>query len=457
MLNFFRINDPYRLIFIFIILVSFRVLIGYFGVPLPLCGMKWVLLGERLADGNTMYSEAYDFTAPFSAIAYRGMYHLFGRSMFSHYILSTIVIIVQAGILNHIFIKNRAFNESNFLVAFFYVMLSLAIPDFFLLSPQLMSMTFILLALNNVFRRIDNEITDQLFLNAGIFLGIASLFYLPSIVYFVVFLIALIVFANAIFRRLLLYIYGLLVPFIFIFCYYFWKDAHMEFMSSFLVRGLFADSYLEFTFMDLVWISVPIVFWLFLALIATFTLRGMANFQIKIRQVMLFSLLAGAFGVIVDVHVSTVHLILFLPATSYFLTHFILSLKREWTKHSIPALLLLSILFIPFYSYFRYADLMDYNLEQQPSKGLMLIGTDLDYYSDYQIKSPYIDSLITNEARSDLSYYEAAEKTYIIYKKSDPDVIIDNLDMMEQIEYRFPTFVEDYVQDGNRYIKRTNN
>ena len=41
-------------------------------------------------------------------------------------------------------------------------------------------MTFILLGLHYVFERIANEVTDDLFLYAGIYVGIATLFY-PSL------------------------------------------------------------------------------------------------------------------------------------------------------------------------------------------------------------------------------------------------------------------------------------
>jgi len=60
------------------------------------------------------------------------------------------------------------------------------------------------MSLRNILRRIDNQVTDELFLNSGIYLGIAAMIYLPSTIFFFVFLFALILFSTAVTRRLLL-------------------------------------------------------------------------------------------------------------------------------------------------------------------------------------------------------------------------------------------------------------
>ena len=56
--------------------------------------------------------------------------------------------------------------------------------DFLTLTPALMSMTFVLLAINNLIKRMDNKTRDELFLLTGIYLGVATLFYLPSFLFF---------------------------------------------------------------------------------------------------------------------------------------------------------------------------------------------------------------------------------------------------------------------------------
>ena len=134
-----------------------------------------------------MYSQTFDYTAPLATLVYKYLNLIFGRSYFIHYGFSSLVIVFQAGIFNQLLLKNKAYDENSYLPAFLYTILMISVPDFMTLSPQLMSLTFILLALRNVLRRIDNQVTDELFLNSGIYIGIATMIYLPSFVFFLVF------------------------------------------------------------------------------------------------------------------------------------------------------------------------------------------------------------------------------------------------------------------------------
>ena len=99
--------------------------------------LKWLLLGEWLGDGSRMYRETYDYTGPLAAMAYKYLDLLFGKSSVAHHVVSSAVIIVQAGIFNGILLRNKAFDENNYLPAFFYVVLMMCVPDFMALSPQL--------------------------------------------------------------------------------------------------------------------------------------------------------------------------------------------------------------------------------------------------------------------------------------------------------------------------------
>ena len=166
MLNFFKINDPSRLIVIFLGLLSLRVLLTFQGLSLTLFELKWLLLGQRSAEGFSMYEEIFDYTGPLSVFFYRIIDNVFGKSQQAHHIISTIWLFLNAIIFNSLLRRNKNFSENTDLPALFFVLFAASIPDFMALSPQMMSMTFILLGFYNILERIANEDTDDLFLYA---------------------------------------------------------------------------------------------------------------------------------------------------------------------------------------------------------------------------------------------------------------------------------------------------
>ncbi|MBV6645474.1 MAG: hypothetical protein KI790_08485 [Cyclobacteriaceae bacterium] len=456
MLNFFRINDPYRLVVVFGFLLIIRVIMGIVGLPFSTTELRWLLLGERLGDGFLMYREAFDFVGPFSAGVYDIMDHIAGRSRIAHHIISTLLIMLQAGVLNFILLRNKAYNENNYVPAFIYVVLASSVLDFMALSPQLMSLTFILLALNNIFRRIDNEVTDELFLSAGIFLGISTLFYLPSVVYFFVFLLALLLFTTAIVRRLLLFFYGLLLPLILTYGYYYWFDAHWDFINSFFVRGLFGDRTTDLTWSSFLLITSPAIFFGIISIYQTFVARGFANFQVKIQQVMLLSLLAGALSLVIDVEFAAIHLILFVPGLSFFISHYMLLLRRRWARVLLPIFMVLSLLLFP-HALFNFHDLQLPIIEvkdiEVKDETLMVIGGEPTDYLHHQLKSPFMDPELTAQKLDGLHYYQTANVLFDLFDKSDPDIIEDRLGIMSEVFHRFPTIEQKYEKSGSRFIK----
>ena len=167
-----------------------------------------MLLGEWLDEGFMMYRQTYDYTGPIAAVIYKGLNIVFGRNVLAYRALSTLLITLQSGIFNSILLKNKVYSENSYLPAFLFAILSASVTDFMTLSPQLISLTFILLALRNIIRRIDNQATDELFLSSGIYVGVATMIFLPASVFLLVFLFSLILFSSAIPRRLLIYLFA---------------------------------------------------------------------------------------------------------------------------------------------------------------------------------------------------------------------------------------------------------
>ena len=250
------------------------------GIPFSVPELKWLLVGQRLGDGFTMYRDLYDYTGPVAVFFYKWLDIVFGRSRWVHVIFSTMLITVQAGMFNGLLIRNKAYSENNYLPAFLYVICMSATMDFFALSPQLISVTFILMALNHVFRRIDNVVTDELFLYSGLYLGLAFMCYLPAAIYFLIFLLSLILFSSAVLRRILLFIYGATVILLVIWAYYYWFDANGDFLYDYFMTPFLKDKTWYLDFAELTKVSAILILTMLFGVSVILTQR-VTNFQQK--------------------------------------------------------------------------------------------------------------------------------------------------------------------------------
>jgi len=436
------------MIFVFLILVAIRVTWIIAGLPLSLPELKWLLVGERLSDGFTMYKDLYDHTGPLAAFIYKWLDFVFGRSRWVHLVVSTFLVTVQAGIFNRILLKNKAYDENSYVPAFLYVVLMSSVMDFFALSPQLMAITFILLSLNHIFRRIDNVVTDELFLLSGIYLGVATCFYLPAAVFFVIFLLSFILFSSAVPRRLLLLVYGAGVVFVVIWAYFFWFGAGRDFLDDFFVEGVSKARIFYVSFMELLGIGGFLLGVTLLSLTVLFSLR-VTNYQQKMQQVMVSFMLAAFLVVLFSRDLMSADLIFFVPTTTFFLVHYFLGLRRKVWKVLMPYLMVIGLLVYP-NVWLRNNPpsglLVKPSEVKVPGNRLMGLGLDVADYEEYVLAGPFLDAEVSRKKMEDLHYYDEASGLFETLEQSAPDAIIDQWGDMAQIFERFPVFSAHYQE-----------
>ncbi|MEP5614413.1 MAG: hypothetical protein ABJP45_19330 [Cyclobacteriaceae bacterium] len=457
MLRFFRINDPYRLIFIFLILIGIRLVQTSFIEGQFLLELKWLLLGEWLDKGFKMYQEAYDYTGPLAAVIYKYLDFLFGRSPLTHHVFSSLLIIFQAGLFNRILLKNKAFDENNYLPAFFYVIATLSIPDFMALSPQLISMTFILQALSSVLRRIDNQATDQLFLNSGLFVGVATMIYLPSFVFFFVFLVSLIIFSSAIARRLLMYLFGFGLIIGMSALYFFWRGDLYFFAQYFFVQGLFLDGDFLLSFGDILTISSFFIAVFVITVGKSLTTARLTNFQQRVQQVIWLMFVGGICCYFLTNKKTGIELIFLVPLIAYFLTHYFMMIRKRFFKAIMPGVFVLGLLGFNAYAYSNLLDALVVSELPTGEANIMVLDENFGYYLNKEAGSPCFSRSICQQAFEGLEYYEASSSIYKLIDNANPDLIIDDLGVAPDIFYRFPLLEKMYAKRGLKTYYRISN
>ncbi|MEM7296763.1 MAG: hypothetical protein AAF391_00685 [Bacteroidota bacterium] len=445
------------MVFIFLILVVVRVVQSYFILGNSYYELKWLLLGEWLANGFDLYKEAFDYTGPLAAFVYKYLDLLFGRSFLAHHMINSLVVIIQAGIFNQLLLKNKAYDENSYLPALLYTILIASVPDFMSLSPQLLSLTFVLLAFRNILRRIDNQVTDELFLNTGLYIGIATMIYLPSAVFFLVFLFSLILFSTAVTRRLLLYFFGFLLVFALCALYFYWFDSMNFFLDSVLVKGLTIPAGALLTLPQLLIISSPFLFILLLSVAKTWSAARLTNFQQKIQQVIWLMFFGGLSTFFLSKEKSGHELVFMIPIIAYFWTFYFIHLKRVIFKFLMPGILTFGILVFSIYAYQNLLSATKIAGNANIDQKTMILGEDLGAYSHIEIATPCFNQHISKEAFEGLNYYRSSEILFDLIQRNNPDVIVDELGIQNQLLYRFPHLENNYKRTNTNTLVKISN
>ena len=316
-----------------------RLPLFYFGLPVIIPEVKWLLIGEALANGKNMYKDIWDFTGPLAAGFYSLLHMFFGKSINAYRSFSIILVLIQCGIFNNLLLSNKAYNQNTYLPALMYMVFMHISFDFLTLSPVLMGMTFALLAVNNLFQRIDNTTRDELFIQMGLYIGIATLFYLPFFLYFLIIIISLLVFTGSIFRRMLLIIYGFFIVLTLAALYYFWFDSLSVFRIFYLKSAFILLSFDYFSWKEFLGLSAIPLMIFSISYFKTKTIGKYINSQIKIQRVMLMFMITGIIAMLLSKEFSMYQLIYIVPGLAFFASNYLLLIKK-WLIAEMTLLIL---------------------------------------------------------------------------------------------------------------------
>ena len=120
MLRFFRINDPYRLLGLLIILVILYMpfFLNWPGMTNP--ELKSVVIGEKIGDGAIPYTTLIESASPITNWFYGFVDLLFGRSMWIRHVLGFLILFSQSLFRKHIHTIVSVLVNSFFLFRCYY-------------------------------------------------------------------------------------------------------------------------------------------------------------------------------------------------------------------------------------------------------------------------------------------------------------------------------------------------
>ena len=466
MLTFFRINDPYRILGILVLVLLIRLPFLWLG-ELTVPELHWMLLGEQMAEGKSLYGEVWSSTGPLAATVYCIIEWLFDRNQAVYVVLSALLVTYQALIFNEFLLSRKAFRESTYVPALVYVLLTSFSFDFYTLSPVLLALTGILSALRSAFYRVESMPYDARVLRTGLYLGVATLFYLPSVVFIIPIFITYFLFTTLTLRQVLLLLYGVAMPFLVALTYFYVTEHAEAFVQQYLLSYSMMKRmpYTEGLAL-LVIMLIPLGFLVFSIYKITKEKRFTIQ-QTKLQQVMFISIAVALLLLLMAERLAPYHLLFFVPPLAFFISYALLSIQRLLIAELVTALLFISL---PLLGYSLLLDWFAINqvahterLLVQPTdydavvagKRVLVLGDDINVYRYAKPATPYVDWSLASPQFEHLNYFENLSTVYAHLTEDMPEVIIDEAQLMPALSERIPVIREGYRKSAaeNVYVK----
>lgn len=465
MLHYFRINDPYRLLGLLAILfiIVLPLLIDPPGLTYP--ELKNFISGEKVREGHSLYTEIIDSTAPLAAWFNAFLDMCFGRSILARHIIAFILIFSQASYLGIVFSSKKAFAENTYIPSLIFGILFTFSFDTIALTPELIGSGFLLIALNNLFKQLEfREQGNESMFNLGLYIGIASLFVLSFGVFIIATLLILVFFTRTSTRQYFLLIFGALLPHVLFLSGYYLMDGIDQAWQYFYLANLSFQSD-RFITNEALWklAILPLIF-LFISLVMMNRDARLSKYQTQLVQSMFFWMVFSVIQILLSKDFRPQNLITLIPSLTFFITHFLLLIRRRKFAEMYIWLLIIGIVAISYSARYDLLSRITYDNLMVPQnksafqgKRVLALDEDYSFYRDNRVASPFLSWSLAKDIFVNPGYYENVIVVYKGLNSDPPDIIRDKNDQLKPFFERIPKLKGMYRRDGIYYVKTVSN
>lgn len=296
-------------------------------------------------DGFIFYRQA-ELTSEGAAPLYILIAQLFNQYKWWSVLLSFLFMLIQAFMINRVIADKNLVDRNSWLPALLYIVLMSSSFNLFGLHPVWFANFFLIIALNKMFEVFKDETVNIEIFNVAFLISIASLFYLPALLFIFLLIAALITYFLLSIRELLASIIGVLLPYIFVTLYYYWFDQLEEKIGYFSALTI----NIETIFKQIVpygWASIVVTGLIGLVSISRIYLGTLRDKPIRIRkrfQVLLAYLIISVVSVIFAGPLLEVHYGIIMLPLSVIIAGFFQENKKLQINEAFFNMLLLLIL-----------------------------------------------------------------------------------------------------------------
>jgi len=462
-LRYFRINDPYRLISLLVLMVLASLPLLIDPPDITLQEIRDMVVGERVGN-KILYIDLVDRTPPLMAVADGVLNLLFGRSLLARHLLALIILFFQASYFAVLLIHNRAYNENTYVPSLIFGLLCFLSFDLLSVTPELLGATVLLFALNSIFKEIEFRIDkDSIMLNLGLFIGLASLFVLSYAIFLPGTIVILAFFARSTFRKLLLVVLGFfLVHGILLTLYYYYGQPE-ELWRNFYLAHLDQTRSLDVGLRTLMYLAAVPLFFFLVSLLMLTREAHFTRYQSQLFQVLFIWLIVAATEALLSPGIAPHSFITVLPPLAYFIGHFLLLIRRKRISEFMLWVFIVGILggsyairkgFIQGTDYSRlFATASPYQ-ERIKGKDVMVVGHDPGLYRYNSLGGGFFDWDLSREYFEHPEFYEHVIRMNNAFNEDPPEVIIDERGLMPAVMDRLPMVARHYRRDSTTYWRR---
>ncbi|MCU0416382.1 MAG: DUF6427 family protein [Cytophagaceae bacterium] len=459
MLSYFRETDIFRFVALFFLCLAIRFFYLTADVSI-IPSVRWLSIGEIMGSSSILYRDIWTTLEPFSASVYMIVVTLFGKSFVSLRFLSMLLVFAQALLFNYYANKSQVFSERTAYPALFYLLFASTNYDFFTLSPILMGLTFLLPVLNILF--IDVRIGDKPnnhFL-AGLFLGIASLFYLPYMLMLPLTVLCFIAFSNFDFTRVFQLVFAFLFPWAVVSAYYYFQSGLWEMVQQLLVGYIGSERIIYIDYNVFLQHSAPLVLLGAMSFFYTTTVSNLLNYQYSSIKIMIFWFFTAILSIYFMNEWSYYSTIPMIPCFAFVATHFYISIRKRWMAEVAFLTMILMFGFIHYNTFsldikraaHSSSSILTYT--NQPirfdgdkveNKTVLVLGKNHLPYLHNRRHPVYADWNLAKKDFTHLNQYRHISNVYSKLSLYPPDFIVDEVQLMPVLFIKIPEWKNLYT------------
>ena len=463
MLSFFRINDPYRLVGVLVIssLICLPLFIDSPGNTLP--EVDSIIIGKKITQGYSLYNELIDSTPPLASWFYGACDYVFGNSLTARHIASLLILFLQGAFLSIVFIDKKVFAENTYLPAFLFSIFTCISFDMLSLTAELPALGFLLLALNNLFKEIEFRVpSDETIAFIGLYVSIASLLSFSYLIYMPGVFLILIIFTRTSPRRYILFLVGFLLPHLLLASFYYLNRTLPELWFNFYVSGFSFFSVNLITAKSLLLLCAVPCTMLFIALFILNRQAHLTKYQLQLFQAFFLLLLLGVGKLFITDDLRPQNLLPLVPSVIFYLTHFILSIRRKKFAELSLLLLLIAIPTVAYLARYKKVDLISFNKllvkesSQPKNKKILVLAYQPQLFINNTLATGFYEWRLCKEIFNTPDYYENVLLVNASLTNDLPEVIIDPNNLMESFFKKLPMLAAEYNKIEGGYSLKNN-
>jgi hypothetical protein len=464
MIHYFRINDPYRLIGLFLLLTVLFTPQIIDLPPLTIVELKSFIVGEKAREGFLPYSELIDHLPPLASWYYGFCDWLFGRSLIGRHVAAFFILFLQGAHIGLIFIEKRAFTENTYIPSFVFSVLILVSYDVISLTADLIAFGFLLLALGNLFKQIEfREQRDETILNLGLFISFASLFTFSYVIFFPGITLMLLIFTRNNLRQYLLLFFGFMLPHVLLFAIYAVYDHHPDLLERFYKANLLAGRSSLLSVKSLLILCAVPLFYLLLSLFVLTRNARLSKYQSQLLQAMSLWLALALIHAWLSPDLRTQTLLPAAPAVSFLFTHFFLLIRQKKYMEFNAWLIVLGVTATAYLARYEVIP-VEWGKLPAPKTSLLFSGKRILVLEDApgslvnnRLSPPFIDWNLSRSVFEKPDEYGSVLLVNRLFQRDPPEIIVDPDNRMQKFFFRLPELERTYKKaDGTHWIKISN-